>query len=76
MNIHIPSHIRNKWTSHDFRGKIKKSNSSGYVYMEAYHKVLRQTYYYIFGADSFIDIVGLKNGAPELVFEETNGPIV
>lgn len=75
MNIHIPSHIRDKWTSHEFRGKIKKSKS-GYVYMEAYHKVLQQTYYYIFGADSFIDIVGLKNGASELIFDDNNGPIV
>lgn len=67
MNIHVSEEIKNKWPSHEFRGTRRKSRH-GFEYIEAYHKVLNQTFYYVFGADSFIDKCGLDKGAPELIF--------
>lgn len=67
MNIHVPQSIRDKWVSHDFRG-IRKKSKHGFTYMEAYHRVLHQTFFYVFEADSFIDKIGLELGAPELIF--------
>jgi hypothetical protein len=70
MNIHVSQAIKDKWPSHDFRGKPKLSRH-GFIYIEAYHRVLRQTFFYVFDADSFIDIDGLKHGASELIFDNT-----
>lgn len=73
MNIHISQEIKAKWPSHEFRG-IPRHSRHGFTYIEAYHKVLRQTFFYVFGADSFVDKEGVELGAPELIFE--NGPMV
>ncbi len=73
MNVYITKEIQEKWPTFDFRGKIRKSKH-GFEYMEAYHKVLQDTFFYVFGADSFVDVIGIKCGASELIFK--NGPIV
>jgi hypothetical protein len=73
MNIHVTEAIKTKWPSHEFRGMPRKSKF-GFTYIEAKHLALNSTYFYVFGADSFVDREGIQCGAPELIFE--NGPIV
>ena len=68
MNIHVSKEIVDKWPSHEFRGQRRRSLKYGFEYMEAYHKTLGQTFYYIFEADSFVDYLGVQCGAPELIF--------
>ena len=69
MNIHIDEEIKQKWPSHEFRGVVRQSKH-GFKYIEAYHKTLNQTYFYVFGADSFVDKEGIQCGAPELIYEK------
>lgn len=73
MNNYVTSEIKDKWPSHEFRG-IPRISRHGFTYIEAHHKVLKQTFFYVFGADAFIDKEGIQSGAPELIFE--NGPVV
>ena len=72
MNIHVSKEIIDRWPSHEFKGKPKISRL-GLKYIEAYHKVLNQTFFYVFGADSFIDKESMLCGAPELIFFDTHG---
>ena len=72
MNIYASKEIQDRWVSHEFRGKIRKSRL-GLFYIEAYHKTLNNTFFYVFGADSCIDIDSMKIGAPELIFSDTQG---
>ena len=67
MNIHVPKNIIDKWPSHEFKG-VRRQSRYGFTYIEAHHKVLNQTFFYVFGADSFVDIDGIRCGAPELIF--------
>lgn len=69
MNIYVDKKIQDKWPSHEFRG-VRRKSSYGFTYIEAWHKTLNQTFFYVFGADSFIDNEGIKRGAPELIFED------
>lgn len=71
MNIYVSKEIQEKWCSHEFRGKIKISQA-GFKYCEAYHKTLKQTFFYIFGADACIDKESILAGAPELIFDDIN----
>lgn len=82
MNIHVSQEIIDRWPSHEFLG-VRRKSKHGFEYIEAYHKALNQTFFYVFGADSFVDDWGIKNGAPELIFRNgspelilDNGPIV
>ena len=68
MNIHVSKEIQDKWPSHEFRG-IPRKSKFGFTYIEANYKVLGQTYFYVFGADSFVDKAGIECGAPELIFK-------
>lgn len=68
MNIHVPQEIKDRWPSHDFRG-IPRQSRHGFTYIEAHYKVLGHTYFYVFGADSFVDKAGIECGAPELIFQ-------
>ena len=68
MNIHISKEIQEKWPQFEFRG-IRRTSRFGFDYIEANYKVLNQTYFYVFGADSFVDKEGILAGAPELIFE-------
>ena len=61
--------IQEKWCSHEFRG-IPRQSRHGFVYIEARHKTLNETYFYVFGADSFVDKEGILAGAPELIFDK------
>ena len=67
MNMYVSQKIIDRWPSHEFRGKPRKS-VRGFTYMEAHHKILNDTYFYVFGADSFVDKEGILAGAPELIF--------
>ena len=69
MNVHITKEIIDKWPSHEFRG-IPRQSRYGFKYIEAHHKVLDETFFYVFGADSFVDKEGIQCGAPELIFNE------
>lgn len=69
MNPHVPKDIIDKWPSHEFRGKSRQSRF-GFTYIEAHHKTLNQTFFYVFGADSFVDKEGILCGAPELIFNK------
>ena len=73
MNIHVSKEIQEKWISHEFRG-IPRQSKFGFKYIEAYHKTLNQTFFYVFGADSFVDKEGIMCGAPELIFD-TQKPV-
>ena len=68
MNVHVNEDIRERWPSHEFKGKPRLSRY-GFTYIKAYNKGLSQTQFYIFGADSFVDKSGLDCGAPELIFD-------
>lgn len=68
MNIHVSKEIQDRWPSHEFRGSPRKS-IKGFTYIEAYHKALNDTYFYVFGADSFVCREGIRCGAPELIFD-------
>lgn len=67
-NIHVQQEIKNKWPEFEFRGIRRKSGKYGFEYIEAHHVVLNQTFFYVFGADSFVDKEGIQCGAPELIF--------
>lgn len=68
MNPYVSKEIQEKWISHEFRGKLRVSRH-GFSYIEANHKTLNQTFFYVIGADSFVDKEGILCGAPELIFE-------
>ncbi len=70
MNIHISEEIRKEWPQFEFLGQRRKSLKYGFEYIKAKHLVLDQTFFYVFGANSFVDENGIKNGAPELIFNE------
>ncbi len=70
MNVHISKQIQERWPGFEFRGKKRISNF-GYSYVEAKHKILGITLFYIIGADSFVDRTGLQYGATELIFDRT-----
>jgi hypothetical protein len=67
MNIHVSKEIIEEWPTFEFRG-VPRQSRHGFTYIEAYHKVLNQTFFYVFGADSFVDREGIMCGAPELIF--------
>ena len=71
MNIHVSQEIRDRWPQFEFRGVPRKSRY-GFTYIEANYKVLNQTFFYVFGADSFVDKEGILSGAPELIFKNEN----
>lgn len=75
MNIHVTEEIKNKWPSHEFRG-ITRQSKHGFRYIEARHKVIGETYFYVFGADSFVDKDGIACGAPELIFVDTGSKLL
>lgn len=67
-NIYVPKEIKDKWPEFEFRGHRRRSGKYQFEYIEAHHKVLNQTFFYVFGADSFVDREGILCGAPELIF--------
>jgi hypothetical protein len=69
MNAHVNPEIVARWPSHEFRG-IPRRSRHGFTYIEARHKILNQTFFYVFEADSFVDKEGILCGAPELIFEK------
>lgn len=69
MNTHVSKEIRDRWPSHEFRGTPRQSRH-GFKYIEAHHKVLNETQFYVFGADSFVCRDSILCGAPELIFEQ------
>ena len=69
MNVHVSKEIQDRWPQFEFRG-IPRTSKHGFIYLEAYYKVLNQTLCYVFGADSFVEREGIKCGAPELIFDE------
>jgi hypothetical protein len=76
MNAHVPQDIIDRWTSHEFRGIRRRSAKYGFEYIEARHKTLNQTFFYVFGADSFVDKEGILCGAPELIFLTSSNSVV
>ena len=75
MNVHVSQEIQEKWCSHEFRG-IPRLSRFGFKYIEARHKVLEDTFFYVFGADSFVDKEGIRCGAPELIFLTSDDKVV
>ena len=69
MNIHVSKAIQDRWKSHEFRG-VRRTSRYGFDYIMAFHKILGENYFYVFGANSFVDRDGISQGAPELIFSE------
>lgn len=67
-NIHVSEKIRKEWPQFEFIG-IPRKSISGLTYIKAKHLVLEQTFFYVYGANSFVDKEGILCGAPELIFE-------
>ena len=63
----IPQEVIDRWPSHEFSGPIRLSRF-GFKYVEAHHTTLNDKFYYVFGADSFLDKDGILCGGPELIF--------
>lgn len=63
----VPQEIIDRWPSHEFSGPVRLSRF-GFKYVEAHHHTLNEKFYYVFGADSFVDRDGILCGAPELIF--------
>ena len=68
-NTFLTQAIIDKWPSHEFRNRPRQSRH-GFVYQEALHRVLNQSFFYVYGADSFVCIDSIKVGAPELIFDK------
>jgi hypothetical protein len=72
MNIHVPQEIRDRWPAFEFEG-VPRVSKHGFIYQQAFHKILGDTYFYVYGADSFVCRDSIRCGASELIFDDNFG---